>query len=101
MKSQSRWAYRRGGFFKQTIRVLFELIEKRIINRIQLNGGLVDTKNPEISRYFGRLQRDFQGFKSQRTVMRNIFYTTNRKKKELNLRLEETIPQKLKGEEAL
>jgi hypothetical protein len=33
--------------------------------------------------------------------MRNIFYTTNRKKKELNLRLEETIPQKLKGGEAL
>ncbi len=49
--------YRRGKFFKQTIRVLFERIEKRIINRIQLNGGLVDTENPEISRYFGRLQR--------------------------------------------
>lgn len=80
---------------------MFERIEKRIINRIQLNGGLVDTENPEISRYFGRLQRDFQGFRSQRSVMKNIFYTTNRKKKELNLRLEETIPQKLKGEEAL
>jgi hypothetical protein len=37
-----------------TISVLFEFIEKRIINRIQLNGGLVDTKNPEISDYFGR-----------------------------------------------
>ena len=58
--------YRRGKFFKHTIRVLFERIEKRIINRIQLNGGLVDTENPEISRYFGRLQRDFQGFRSQR-----------------------------------
>lgn len=38
---------------------------------------------------------DFQGFKSQRTVMRNIFYTTNRKKKELNLRLEETLSNEL------
>ena len=70
------------------IRVLFERIEKRIINRIQLNGGLVDTENPEISRFTLVGNRDFQGFRSQRTVMRNIFYTTNRKKKELNLRLE-------------
>jgi hypothetical protein len=93
--------YRRGKFFKQTIRVLFERIEKRIINRIQLNGGLVDTENPEISIQLWSVDRDFQGFRSQRTVMRNIFYTTNRKKKELNLRLEETIPQKLKGGEAL
>jgi hypothetical protein len=83
------------------IRVLFERIEKRIINRIQLNGGLVDTENPEISIQLWSVDRDFQGFRSQRTVMRNIFYTTNRKKKELNLRLEETIPQKLKGGEAL
>jgi hypothetical protein len=70
------------------IRVLFERIEKRIINRIQLNGGLVDTENPEISHFTLVGKRDFQGFRSQRTVMRNIFYTTNRKKKELNLRLE-------------
>jgi hypothetical protein len=76
---------------------LFEGIEKRIINRIQLNGGLVDTENPEISRYFGRLQRDFQGFRSQRSVMRNIFYTTNRKKKELNLRLEGEKTSNLKN----
>jgi hypothetical protein len=33
------------------IGVLFERIEKRIINRIQLNGGLVDTENPEISTF--------------------------------------------------
>jgi hypothetical protein len=58
-------AYSGGKFFKQTIGVLFERIEKRIINRIQLNGELVDTENPEISRYFGRY-RDFQGFRSQR-----------------------------------
>jgi hypothetical protein len=46
-----KMAYRRGKFFKQTIGVLFERIEKRIINRIQLNGGLVDTENPEISQF--------------------------------------------------
>ena len=88
--------YRRGKFFKQTIRVLFERIEKRIINRIQLNGGLVDTENPEISIQLWSVDRDFQGFRSQRTVMRNIFYTTNRKKKELNLRLEEERKPNLK-----
>ena len=58
--------YRRGKFFKQTIRVLFERIEKRIINRIQLNGGLVDTENPEISIQLWSVDRDFQGFRSQR-----------------------------------
>lgn len=48
------------------IRVLFELVEKRIINKIQLNGGLVDTENPEISHFTLVGKRDFQGFRSQR-----------------------------------
>lgn len=86
------------------IRVLFERIEKRIISRIQLNGGLVDTENPEISHFTLVGKRDFQGFRSQRIVMRKIFYTTNRKKKELNLRLEEShskTPNLQKGEQVL
>jgi hypothetical protein len=40
---------------------LFELIEKRIINRIQLNGGLVDTENPEISDFTLDGRKRFSG----------------------------------------